>query len=48
MRHIVDDVPLGGSAFPPIGSYAFLSDCEVCALIAPSGAVEWMCLPRFA
>ncbi len=47
MRHIVDDVPLGGSAFPPIGSYAFLSDCEVSALIAPSGAVEWMCLPRF-
>ena len=47
MRHIVDDVPLGGSAFPPIGSYAFLSDCEVCALIAPGGAVEWMCLPRF-
>jgi GH15 family glucan-1,4-alpha-glucosidase len=47
MRHIVDDVPLGGSVFPPIGSYAFLSDCEVCALVAPSGAVEWMCLPRF-
>ncbi|MDA8323779.1 MAG: glycoside hydrolase family 15 protein, partial [Actinomycetota bacterium] len=24
----------------------FLSDCEVTALIAPSGSVEWMCLPR--
>ncbi|MGO9904224.1 MAG: glycoside hydrolase family 15 protein [Solirubrobacteraceae bacterium] len=34
------------SAFPPIGDYAFLSDCEATALIAPSGNVEWMCLPR--
>lgn len=37
---------LGGSAFPPIEEYGFLSDCEVCALVAPSGNVEWMCLPR--
>ena len=36
-----------GSAFPPIGDYAFLSDGEVTALVAPSGTVEWMCLPRF-
>jgi len=35
-----------GSPFPPIADYAFLSDCEVCALVAPSGSVEWMCLPR--
>ena len=34
------------SAFPPIGDYAFLSDCEVTALIAPNGNVEWLCLPR--
>src|SRR2546428_9710280 len=34
------------SAFPPIAEFAFLSDCEVNALIAPSGRVEWMCLPR--
>ena len=34
------------SPFPPIGDYAFLSDCEASALIAPSGNVEWMCLPR--
>jgi alpha,alpha-trehalase len=47
MRHVVGDVPLGGSPFPPIADYAFLSDCEVCALVAPSGNVEWMCLPRF-
>jgi GH15 family glucan-1,4-alpha-glucosidase len=34
------------SAFPPIGDYAFLSDCETTALVAPNGNVEWMCLPR--
>src|SRR6202158_646139 len=34
------------SSFPPIAEYAFLSDCEVNALIAPSGRVEWMCIPR--
>jgi alpha,alpha-trehalase len=36
----------GGSPFPPIADYGFLSDCEVTALVAPSGSVEWMCLPR--
>ncbi len=36
----------GGSPFPPISDYGFVSDCEVCALVAPSGNVEWMCLPR--
>jgi GH15 family glucan-1,4-alpha-glucosidase len=34
------------SGFPPIADYAFLSDCETCALIAPRGSVEWLCLPR--
>ncbi len=34
------------SAYPPIADYGFLSDCEVTALVAPSGAIEWMCLPR--
>jgi alpha,alpha-trehalase len=43
---MVGDVPLGGSAFPPIAEYAFLSDTEVTALVAPTGNVEWMCLPR--
>jgi alpha,alpha-trehalase len=37
---------LGGSPFPPISEYGFVSDCEVCALVAPGGNVEWMCLPR--
>ena len=34
------------SAFPPIADYAFLSDCETTALVAPNGNVEWLCLPR--
>jgi len=38
---------LGGSPFPPIADYGFLSDCETCALVAPNGSVEWLCLPRF-
>jgi GH15 family glucan-1,4-alpha-glucosidase len=42
------DTPLsGGSPFPPIADYGFLSDCHTGALVAPDGAVEWMCLPRF-
>jgi GH15 family glucan-1,4-alpha-glucosidase len=43
-------IPAGGagaSPFPPIAEYAFLSDCETCALVAPNGNVEWLCLPRF-
>ena len=39
--------PRVSSPFPPIAEYAFLSDCEVNCLIAPSGRVEWMCLPHF-
>jgi GH15 family glucan-1,4-alpha-glucosidase len=46
MRQIAGDVPLGGSPFPPIAEYAFLSDCETTALVAPSGNIEWLCLPR--
>jgi GH15 family glucan-1,4-alpha-glucosidase len=34
------------SPYPPIGEYGFLSDCEATALIAASGNVEWLCLPR--
>jgi GH15 family glucan-1,4-alpha-glucosidase len=34
------------SVFPDIGAYAFLSDCETNALVAPSGQVEWLCVPR--
>src|SRR5579875_2347522 len=45
-RQLVADVPLAGSAFPPIADYGFLSDCETVALVAPSGSIEWLCLPR--
>jgi len=42
------DTPLtGGSPFPPIADYAFLSDCHTCALLAPDGSIEWMGVPRF-
>jgi GH15 family glucan-1,4-alpha-glucosidase len=34
------------SPYPPIADYGFLSDCEVTALVAPGGSIEWMCLPR--
>ena len=46
MEHPQHDGALAGSPYPPIADYAFLSDCEVSALVAPSGSVEWMCLPR--
>jgi len=39
-------VSTGTSPYPPIASYGFLSDCETTALVAPSGNVEWLCLPR--
>ncbi|MHB1430746.1 MAG: glycoside hydrolase family 15 protein [Streptosporangiaceae bacterium] len=40
------DAPEEFSPYPLIADYGFLSDCEVTALIAPGGSVEWMCLPR--
>ncbi|HET9094107.1 MAG TPA: glycoside hydrolase family 15 protein [Solirubrobacteraceae bacterium] len=42
------DRPLtGGSPFPAIADYAFLSNCHTGALVAPDGSVEWMGAPRF-
>jgi GH15 family glucan-1,4-alpha-glucosidase len=35
------------SPFPPIADYAFLSNCHTGALIAPDGAIDWLCVPRF-
>jgi alpha,alpha-trehalase len=35
------------SPFPPIADYAFLSNCHTGALVAPDGAIGWLCLPRF-
>jgi GH15 family glucan-1,4-alpha-glucosidase len=45
MRPLVAEASSGDS-FSPIADYGFLSDCETTALVAPSGNVEWMCLPR--
>ncbi len=45
-RGLRRDTTLVGRSFPPIGEYGFLSDCETTALVAASGNVEWLCLPR--
>jgi alpha,alpha-trehalase len=34
------------TTFPPIAQYGLLSNCEQSCLVAPNGAVEWLCLPR--
>src|SRR4029079_17895293 len=33
--------------FPPIAEYGFISNCHTGALIAPDGAIGWLCVPRF-
>jgi alpha,alpha-trehalase len=46
----VADAPQSAAApspFPPIAEYAFLSNCHTGALIAPDGAIDWLCVPRF-
>src|SRR3954453_21256305 len=35
------------SPFPPIAEYAFLSNCHTSALVAPDGALDWLCVPSF-
>jgi alpha,alpha-trehalase len=35
------------SPFPPIEDYGFLSNCHTGALVAPDGAVGWLCVPCF-
>jgi GH15 family glucan-1,4-alpha-glucosidase len=35
------------SPFPPIADHAFLSNCHTGALVAPDGAIDWLCVPRF-
>jgi GH15 family glucan-1,4-alpha-glucosidase len=46
MRHRPTPPLITRSPFHPIAEYAFLSDCETTALVAPDGNIEWMCLPR--
>jgi GH15 family glucan-1,4-alpha-glucosidase len=35
------------SPFPPIADYGFISNCHTGALIAPDGAIGWLCVPKF-
>jgi alpha,alpha-trehalase len=35
------------SSFPPIADYGFISNCHTGALVAPDGAIDWLCVPRF-
>jgi GH15 family glucan-1,4-alpha-glucosidase len=35
------------SPFPPIADYGFLSNCHTGALVAPDGAIDWLCVPSF-
>jgi GH15 family glucan-1,4-alpha-glucosidase len=35
------------SPFPPIASFGFLSNCHTAALVAPDGAIGWLCVPSF-
>ena len=53
MTHVTDaaeSAPQSAAApspFPPIADYAFLSNCHTGALVAPDGAIDWLCMPRF-
>jgi alpha,alpha-trehalase len=45
-----DQVPqsaIARSPFPPIADYGFLSNCHTGALVAPDGAIDWLCVPCF-
>src|SRR5499433_293830 len=38
---------LSASPFTPIADYGFLSNCHTGALVAPDGAIDWLCVPSF-
>ena len=46
-RQPVEQSAAAPSPFPPIADYAFLSNCHTGALIAPDGAIDWLCVPAF-
>src|SRR5947209_354136 len=43
----MDQSAAAPSPFTPIADYGFLSDCHTGALVAPGGAIDWRCVPRF-
>ncbi|HUB36974.1 MAG TPA: glycoside hydrolase family 15 protein [Solirubrobacteraceae bacterium] len=47
MSHSKPQSAAAPSPFPPIADYAFLSNCHTGALVAPDGAIDWLCVPRF-
>src|SRR5215813_2420788 len=49
-KHPAERAPQSAAApspFPPIADYAFLSNCHTGALVAPDGAIDWLCVPSF-
>jgi len=32
--------------YPPIGDYAYISDCHSSALVSRAGSIDWCCMPR--
>ena len=32
--------------YPPIGDYAFISDCHSVALVSKAASIDWCCMPR--
>ncbi len=46
-EHAAEASPPPRSPFTPIAEYGFLSNCHTGALIAPDGAIDWLCVPRF-
>src|SRR5438552_7025235 len=38
---------LSSRSYPDIGNYGVIGDCRSAALISKSGAIDWLCWPRF-